>query len=115
MFQESKELTITTAPRTGKWHALAQAIRRGCQNFPNQSYGEYYGSMSACAMGAAASVMRIEPIAIDCPEVPVCPIRTDCNLNDLSIRRGMLFNAVVHLNDDHRWTRERIADWLDQL
>jgi hypothetical protein len=20
----------------------------------------------------------------------------------------------VHLNDDHRWTREQIADWLSQ-
>jgi hypothetical protein len=20
---------------------------------------------------------------------------------------------IVHLNDDHRWTREHIAEWLD--
>ncbi len=24
-------------------------------------------------------------------------------------------NTIIHLNDDHRWTREQIADWLDTL
>jgi len=24
-----------------------------------------------------------------------------------------VFGAVVHLNDTHRWTRERIGEWLD--
>lgn len=26
-----------------------------------------------------------------------------------------VFGMVMHLNDDHRWSRERIADWLDTL
>ena len=26
-----------------------------------------------------------------------------------------LGSMVMHLNDGHKWTRERIADWLDEL
>lgn len=26
-----------------------------------------------------------------------------------------LFALVIHLNDDHQWNRNRIADWLDGL
>ena len=25
------------------------------------------------------------------------------------------FYLIVHLNDDHRWTRERIADWVESI
>ena len=30
-------------------------------------------------------------------------------------RQSVLRNAIMHLNDEHKWTRERIADWLDEL
>lgn len=36
-----------------------------------------------------------------------CPL---CN-NDGS----SLTNTIIHLNDDHKWSRERIADWLETL
>ena len=26
-----------------------------------------------------------------------------------------LVSILVHLNDDHRWSRELIASWLDEL
>lgn len=29
--------------------------------------------------------------------------------------RFILIDAVIHLNDRHKWTREKIADWLDEL
>jgi len=28
---------------------------------------------------------------------------------------SLVANLVIHLNDDHRWSRNRIADWLDGL
>lgn len=28
---------------------------------------------------------------------------------------GRLVDVIIHLNDNHRWTREAIADWLDTL
>ena len=39
---------------------------------------------------------------VDCPE-------DGCKHN------SKLWNAVQHLNDHHRWTRESIADWVDLL
>lgn len=38
-----------------------------------------------------------------------CPV-DDCNHKD-----ALLKYAIIHLNDDHKWTREEIADWLDTL
>lgn len=26
-----------------------------------------------------------------------------------------VFNIIIHLNDYHRWSRDRIADWIDEL
>jgi hypothetical protein len=26
-----------------------------------------------------------------------------------------LVNQIIHLNDNHGWTRDQIADWLDSL
>lgn len=40
-----------------------------------------------------------------------CDCRTDADRP----LRSTVKNAVIHLNDDHKWTRERIADWLDEL
>lgn len=28
---------------------------------------------------------------------------------------GNIASLIVHLNDDHKWSREQIADWLDTL
>lgn len=118
MFQESKELTITTAPRTGKWRALAEAIRMGSALIPRQEFGgRFYETETACALGAAAFYLNIDPYNLlnNSPEAkaPNCPIRSNCNLLPPWIHGT--FAVIPHLNDDHRWTRERIADWLDQL
>ena len=32
-----------------------------------------------------------------------------------SNRETSLFAVVIHLNDAHKWNRNRIADWLDGL
>jgi len=26
-----------------------------------------------------------------------------------------VFRQIAHLNDDHRWTRHAIADWLESI
>ena len=109
MFQESKELTITTAPRTGKWHALAEAIRRGCVARPIQAFGSMWvGENAACALGAAieAHFAGRHDAARECP---------DCGAPAMHGFGPKSLCLLAHLNDDHRWTRERIADWLDQL
>lgn len=40
-----------------------------------------------------------------------CP----CSCYSLAPTKSTLANCIVHLNDSHEWTRERIADWLDTL
>lgn len=38
---------------------------------------------------------------------PACPQGTD--------RTRSVSEQIVHLNDEHRWTREQVADWLESL
>jgi hypothetical protein len=30
-------------------------------------------------------------------------------------RKGIPGGLILHLNDDHRWTREKIADWVESI
>lgn len=30
-------------------------------------------------------------------------------------KQGKLIHIIIHLNDNHKWTRDRIADWLETL
>lgn len=42
-----------------------------------------------------------------------CPALSECGLRgNVQIKRN-LFMTIVHLNDYHRWSRDRIADWVD--
>ena len=46
-------------------------------------------------------------IPMDCPamdeQMSLCDVVDD------------LLDCIIHLNDIHEWTRERIADWVDSL
>jgi hypothetical protein len=44
-------------------------------------------------------------------ENPPCPVSADCRGGGYSHLEGMIY----HLNDDHHWTRERIAKWVRQF
>ena len=37
------------------------------------------------------------------------------NLSKPYPKKGKIWGIVQHLNDSHKWTREKIADWLDEL
>jgi hypothetical protein len=97
---------------------LAQAIMTGVRRRPVQSFGEYFGEDGGSdALGAAYEgifllprdvrgfhprVWRLfdflESRARHCPE---------------GCRKFLPIAALmVHLNDDHQWSRERIADWV---
>lgn len=119
MFQENKELTVTLAPRVGQWHVLAEAIRSGCRKFPKQYFGAlmdtWPNATATCAMGAAIEGggwdrNNIGPAPKKCP---ACGVERSCERGGYS--GSPSFSAIAHLNDDHRWTREAIADWLDTL
>ena len=75
--------------------------------------GKYY-STAACALGAAAiAASGKHKLTSDTlqsewgkllSQPSVCPA---CN------RCATIAGTVIHLNDDHTWSREDIADWLD--
>jgi hypothetical protein len=104
---------------------LAQFIRSGASRRPEQAFGDYYrGRHASCALGAAYEGMyrlpqqaaNIRPTKdlewfFDCLEGSVrkCPGGDGC-------KKSLSLAAIlVHLNDDHKWSREEIASWLDNL
>lgn len=99
---------------------LAEFIRDGARRRPDQAFGDYYqGRTASCALGAAYEAMYRLPADatgkrptrdldwfFDCLDtVKACPAE-GCR------KRIYLAALIVHLNDDHRWSREQIADWL---
>jgi len=99
---------------------LADFIRDGLKRRPDQAFGDYYtGTTASCALGAAYEAMYRLPADangkrptrdldwfFDCLDtVKRCPAE-GCK------KRIFLAALLVHLNDDHRWSREQIAEWL---
>ena len=99
---------------------LAASIRAGMTRRPLQAIGHYFeGTRASCALGAAYDGMYRLPgdVAKANPSrdlewfftcldtVKRCPAET-CK------KKLSLDALIVHLNDDHRWSREQIADWL---
>ncbi len=101
---------------------LSEAIRLGSMLKP-QGYGQLYAMGKTCAFGAALdAVGHLSDRAFFgsewsdlFPEMGnagrwLCPA---CHSRDVVLHG--ISCAVVHLNDVHHWTREGIADWLDQI
>jgi hypothetical protein len=91
---------------------LSEAIRLGSLLKP-QTFGDYENLSGTCALGAACEAMGVDlACSGDIAKFEIshalllsldCPVCHDAVAPDV----------VVHLNDDHRWTREAIADWLE--
>jgi len=98
---------------------LADAILHGAESRPEQAFGDYFvGRQASCALGAAYEGMYKLPRQVE----GVRPLRLDrlfdCLEGTLRTcpegckKRVALGSMILHLNDDHHWTRERIADWV---
>ena len=109
-------------PRTDQLE-LADAIAAGARRRPTQAFGEYFSDAGgSCALGAAyegayalpkdpheahAIRPRMERL-FDCLE----NVRRRC---PVGCKKRLPLNAIIlHLNDDHHWTREQIVEWLRQ-
>src|SRR4051812_25635936 len=112
---------------------LSEAIRLGSMLRP-QAFGYFYSSGKSCAWGAAFEAMGLLDTSRsgnDCISkaalVSVRPlwrsiskVATDCPAcgADWPVPRSHSRDAqgaIVHLNNDHRWTREQIADFIESL
>ena len=98
---------------------LAEAIRFGARRRSEQAFGDYYqGTHASCALGAAyeglyrlpEEVGQLHPKRLDrlwqCLEGTIRACPEGCR------KRLILAAMIIHLNDDHRWDRERIAAWV---
>lgn len=97
---------------------LAQAILTGARRRPKQSFGEYFGEDGGSdALGAAyegifalpRDVIGFRPRVwrlFDLLENTARHCPAGCH------KYLPIAALMVHLNDDHLWTREQIADWI---
>jgi hypothetical protein len=94
-------------PRTDQLE-LADAIAAGARRRPSQAFGEYFddhGGSYALPEDAHAIRPRLDRI-FDCLE----NVRRQC---PVGCKKRLPLNAIIlHLNDDHHWTREQIVAWL---
>jgi hypothetical protein len=88
----------------------SEAIRLGCLLAPRQAFGRYGdGIEEACATKAMhlgyGDAIRAATGYYPALRSLGCPV---CDQDGT-------YNRLAHLNDDHRWSREQIADWLEGL
>ena len=103
---------------------LASYIREGMQRRPEQAYGDYFkGQNASCALGAAYDGMYRVPgdtsktrPTKDLDNIFDCLERTirQCPAERCTKNLGLAV-IIVHLNDDHCWSRDQIADWVASL
>lgn len=98
---------------------LAAAILDGAHRRPDQAFGEYFeGRRASCALGAAYEGMYLLPRDASGIRPKRLDRLFDCLENTLrscpeGCRKRLALGAMIlHLNDDHHWTRERIAAWV---
>lgn len=82
--------------------------------YANVSNNEIIG---ACALGQAALNLQVEPASLQMyidkltkDSIPTCP-----EGHDGAIVYYSLGSMIVHLNDIHEWTLDKIADWVDSI
>jgi hypothetical protein len=98
---------------------LADAILVGTERRHQQSFGTYFGPEGgSCALGAAYEGIYLLPRDVQGTRPKRLDRFFDC-LENVSRRcpagcrkQVPIAAMIVHLNDDHRWSRERIAAWL---
>ncbi len=114
---------------------LSEAIRLGAMLRPRQAFWTLYEPDidATCALGAAADAIGIldtttsnafivratapqewRGVATRLVDCPVCEGPFDPP-PAFGYRACDVQSAIVHLNNDHRWSRERIADWVETL
>jgi hypothetical protein len=103
---------------------LSEAIRLGAMQRPQFFGGALSGTLpdgrvGTCAIGAALEAIGVQLIEFDAINAPApwsdfveqverCPA-VEC------AKRNTIAGVAAHLNDFHRWTREAIADWVEQM
>lgn len=99
---------------------LSEAMRLGAALRPH-GFGQFERHGRTCAIGAAMEATAFWRTAV-WPEgwmalfnqVTTCP-HAGCRFDWPVDEARLVWDVIVHLNDHHRWTRERIADWVETV
>jgi hypothetical protein len=103
---------------------LSEAIRLGSMIRP-QAFGYIFSNSGSCALGAvyeASGILAFDDDVTLLEETgqrldqafPLLKASVSCPVAMRCFRNGV-GETIVHLNDWHRWTREQIADWVEQI
>lgn len=105
---------------------IYEAMRRGAVLKP-QAFDVFRFDGVTCALGAVADALGLpdtndDDVPLDIlaalfPQLTKPALCPACSFVRGTYRRWRKFeedlmDVVIHLNDDHRWTREAIANWL---
>ena len=107
---------------------LSQAMREGAKLHP-QAFGKLRkscgGSYCTCALGAALEATGVKPkgftynlLVEKFPFLMIYGQHTNgvvkTATNPMTGQPTLLRHVIANLNDTHKWTREAIADWLEE-
>jgi len=91
---------------------LSEAISLGSMLTP-QAFGRFVGSYGRrCAWGSAFDAVRDSTPMHGYDEWKWTKRTVNCPSCKAT---GPVHKMIVHLNDGHRWTRHRIADWISTI
>lgn len=100
---------------------LSEAIRLGALLSPQGHLG-YMDGIERCALGAASDAVGIKGVVYGSEPRPIIDydalkarwpiLTTRAKCPECHDYGGPLNDMVWHTNDWHKWTRERIADWV---
>jgi hypothetical protein len=92
---------------------LSEAIRLGSMMKP-QAFGATRDGDGSCALGTALDAVGMTA-AHYTDVMREWPHTMDIVSNPVHGRQMMLMSAIRELNDCERWTRERIADFVESI
>jgi hypothetical protein len=91
---------------------LSDAIQLGAMITP-QAFRALFKGDGACALGAALLAVGVSPEEARCAVRKRWSWAFAVSVNCPSCGRSRLVcQVIVHLNDDHRWAREKIGAWV---
>lgn len=104
---------------------LSEAIRLGAMLRP-QAFGTYFSDGGSCAIAAAMEALGIASYSRDhgtlfdshrslAKRYPMLSKLRVVPPVDVNTDAPNVSNVIVRLNNDHYWTREQIADWIEQI
>src|SRR6267142_2377952 len=98
---------------------LSEAILNGIGTSTHERHGYKDDQNGLCALGCAMVANKLEPTARSIAALTILYPDIDDKVidptNPNSLYRNTLWQTIVVLNGDEKWSREKIADWVKSL